>query len=340
MKKKWSGNTNEVIADYRKLQPLYQRLVEEVLFIIEQNVFFPEVKIVSIQGRSKEPDSLRDKIKRKKYTSPLEEITDLAGVRVVCNYEPNLSVIGEFVRQNFLVHEHIDKAHTLGVDRMGYHGSHYVVSLGNRYSGARYDKIKELKCEIQIRTVLQDAWALISHHLVYKDEATIPERLRRDLNNVASLLEIAQGVFDTVRDKREKYMREIEDKESEPPAFLSQPVDYDTLQVYTKWKFPELPISDFWHVRLLQDLDLSKYQTLGHIDAVVEAAKTAVEKYRLENPEWFQAGTDYITKSLGFMDLDFRQKHPWGDKTLVAFDRLSDLVISDVRHKGCESNKA
>jgi GTP pyrophosphokinase len=324
--KKRPDNTDRWIAEYRKLQPLYQRLVDEVRFILEQRSTDPKVKVVSIHGRLKKPDSLREKIERQNYANPLVEITDLAGVRVVCNYEPDLAVIGEFVRQKFAVHEKIDKSRALGVERMGYHGSHYVVSLGPKYSGARYDGITELKSEIQVRTVLQNAWALISHHLVYKDEATIPERLRRDLNNVSSLLEIAQGVFDSIREKRDVYVEEIERKEAEPPDFLSQPVDFDTLQAYTRWKFPDLPFSVRWHLRLLHDLDLTKYSTLSDIDAVVEAAKPAIDHYRQENPGWFLAGTDFITKSLGFVDLDFRRNHPWGEKTLVAFERLKGLV--------------
>jgi hypothetical protein len=209
---------------------------------------------------------------------------------------------------------------------MGYHGTHYVVSFGANYTGSRYEGITNLKCEIQVRTVLQDAGALISHHLVYKDEATIPERLRRDINNVASLLEIAQGIFDSVREKRDFYVQEIVRKEAEPPTFLSRSVDYETLQAYTKWKFPGLPISEHWHVRLLHDLDLDKYRTLRDIDAAVEAARPAVEKYSHENPCWFQAGTNFITKSLGFVDSDFRQKHRWGDKTIAAFEQLGHLV--------------
>lgn len=326
MKKEPSVKTNDAVAEYRKLQPLYQRLVDEVIFVLEQTSNDPDVKVVSIHGRTKDPDSLREKMERKKYVNPLCEITDLAGVRVVCNYEPDLAMIGDFIRQKFDVHEHIDKSQSLGVDRMGYHGAHYVVSLGANYAGARYEGVTNLRCEIQVRTVLQDAWALISHHLVYKDEATIPERLRRDLNNVASLLEIAQGVFDSVREKRDLYLKEIERKEAEPPTFLSQPVDFDTLQVYTKWKFPLLPVSEYWHAALLHDLNLAKYRTLGDIDAAVEAAKPAVERYHRDNPDWFRYGTDFISKSLGFVDLDFRRKHAFSEKTITAFEQFDHLV--------------
>jgi len=212
---------------------------------------------------------------------------------------------------------------------MGYAGVHYVVSLGSKYSGGRYEGITDLRCEIQVRTVLQHAWALISHHLMYKDEATTPDRLKRDLNNVASLLEIAQGVFNTVREKRDAYVEEVEEiarKNTAPHFLLSQRIDFDTLMVYTRWKFPSLPVSESWHSRLLEDLDLGKYRTLADIDSAVEAARPAVDHYSHENPRWFQAGTDYITKSLGFVDHAFRKKHPWSEETIAAFKRLGHLV--------------
>jgi putative GTP pyrophosphokinase len=293
--------------------------VDEVIYVLQEEIKDPLINVVSINGRTKSINSLLEKINRKQYQDPLNEITDFAGVRVVCNYESDLDSIGMVIRLKFNVHEHLDKSRVLDVDRMGYHGLHYVVSLGESYSGSRYNGITHLKCEIQVRTVLQDAWALISHHLVYKDEETIPQRLRRDLNNVASLLEIAQGVFDSVRDKRENYVNEIERNEADPKTFMSQPIDYDTLRAYTKWKFPDLPISEQWHVRLLHDLDLTAYKSLADIDVVVEMAKQSVEQYRRTNPEVFGTGTDFITKSLGFVDSAFRQKHPWGKKTIDAF---------------------
>jgi ppGpp synthetase/RelA/SpoT-type nucleotidyltranferase len=132
----------------------------------------------------KQVSSLEEKIQRKTYVSPLDQITDLAGVRVVCNYEPDLAAVSYVIRAAFQIEEEIDKSRDLGVEKMGYSGRHLVVTLGDLYLGERYNDIKTLKCG----TVLQDAWATISHNLIYKKETAIPERLRRDINNVASLL--------------------------------------------------------------------------------------------------------------------------------------------------------
>jgi ppGpp synthetase/RelA/SpoT-type nucleotidyltranferase len=319
-------NTEDVRRQFIELRPFYERLVEEVRHVLQSKIDLTDVKPVSLNGRVKEVDSLISKIGRKKYQNPLSEITDLAGVRVVCNYESDLGTISELINSNFDVYEHIDKSHDLGTDKMGYHGSHFIVALGTRYSGTRYDSIVKLKCEVQVRTVLQDAWAIISHQLVYKNEDAIPQRLRRDLNNVASLLEIAQGVFDNVRDKRFSYIKEIQQKEQNPNQFLAQAVDFDTLLAYTTWKFPPLRPSSRLTELLLRDLNIANYPTLLQIDLAVQRASAAVEAYRNENPGWFSNGTDFITKSLGFTDSQFRSKHAFGAKTRSAFVKYQNLV--------------
>ncbi len=314
------------LREYERLTSTYEKLVKEVKYTLDENLAHAEIKVAGVSKRVKTPESFKEKLERKQYENPLRDITDLAGVRVVCYYENDLQKVGAIIRSQFEVHEEVDKSGDLGVDKMGYHGAHFVISLGPRCSGPRYDAIIALKCEIQVRTVLQDAWALISHHLVYKNEASIPTPMKRDLNNVASLLEIAQGVFDSVRDKRQMYLDGIRHKDPGGSDFLSQPIDYDTLVAYTEWKFKNLPVSRHWHSRCLGDLNLRKYRILKDIDDVVEHARPAVEAYRNENPDWFKFGTDFLTKSLGFVDEEFRQKHSWGGRTREAFQRFQHLL--------------
>ena len=52
-----------------------------------------------------------------------------------------------------------------------------------------------LKCEIQIRSVLQHAWAEIEHDLGYKSELTIPKEVRRSFSRLAGLLELGDKEF-------------------------------------------------------------------------------------------------------------------------------------------------
>lgn len=311
---------------YGERQHEYKRLVDEVKFVLKAELEKCGLKIADLTGRLKTEESLLSKISRKQYADSFSEVHDIAGVRVVCLYETDLQVVGDRITQAFEVVEFLDKMHSLCTDLMGYRGLTYVVRLGKSYSGSRYEGLQDLLCEIQIRTILQDAWAQISHHLVYKAEASVPARLRRDLNNVSVLLEVAEGVFDRVRNGRQLYIDEIEQKLDSTAEFLSQPLDHETMAAYTKWKFPELPVKPELQEILLADLDRTRFSTLKDIDRAVHAAADAVMSYEKENQDLFKFGTDFVTKSLGFVDAAFRKKHGFGARTREAFDRYADKV--------------
>ena len=146
------------------------------------------------------------------------------------------------------------------------------------------------------------------------------------MNNVAALLDIAQGIFDSVKEKRSSYIKEIKHKEHDLHAFLAQPLDFDTVTAYTRWKYPGLEPSEKLTQLLLRDIDLKGYLKLQQLDTAVNRAQAAVEAYRAENPDWFKNGTDFITKSLGFVDQKFRAKHGFAPKTRMAFKKFQHLV--------------
>jgi len=64
---------------------------------------------------------------------------------------------------------------------------------------SEYALFDKMKCEIQVRTILQHAWAEIEHDLVYKSPADIPFRVRRRFASLAGLLEIADREFESLR---------------------------------------------------------------------------------------------------------------------------------------------
>ena len=100
-------------------------------------------------SRIKKYNSLRDKIKRKNYSDPIHAIKDFAGVRIVCGYESEFSEVEEIISRSFQIHEKVDKSDKLGVDKMGYHGRHYVVSLNDSKNIQFGNNSEQLCCEIQ-----------------------------------------------------------------------------------------------------------------------------------------------------------------------------------------------
>ena len=320
------GSMNQYVEDFKRKRPLYIRLRKKIKSLLRERLSETDLKISLISSRTKTTKSLKEKIKRKNYSNPSKEIKDLAGARVVCGYENEFKEIEKIIYELFDVNEKVDKTRELGVNRMGYHGLHYVVSLKPAFCKKDCVNLKGLYCEIQVRTVLQDSWSIVSHHLLYKNEAAVPDRIKRDLNNVASVLEVAQQVFDRIQEKRNDYIKEISDSTTEITSLLSQKIDYETLSAYTKWKFSELKVSQKWQNRLLSDLNHNKFSTLKDIDDAVEKARLAVEAYKKETPSLFKTGTGHITKSLGFVDIEFRKKHPFGSSSRKAFDSFDYLV--------------
>jgi putative GTP pyrophosphokinase len=73
---------------------------------------------------------------------------------------------------------------------------HYIATLKESFSGPRYDNIKDISFEIQIRTISMHAWAAISHHLEYKGEWDVPAHLKKSLNALSGLFYVADGEFE------------------------------------------------------------------------------------------------------------------------------------------------
>ena len=319
-------NLNESIMFFTNKELEYTQLKDEIVNILDENLKGLDVKIIEISSRIKDRDSLKFKIKNRNYSDPPTQVTDYAGVRIVCGYESEFNEIEKTIKKLFTIFDREDKTEELGVDKMGYQGRHYIVSLKKRVSKEKFSSLKNLCCEIQLRTILQNSWSIASHHLLYKRESIAPPNIRRDLNNVASLLEIAQQIFDRIRVSKNDYVKGIEKIPTNDKKFLSQEINFETLSSYTKRIYPDLKPSLKWQNRLLADLDRQRYKTLRDIDVVVQKADAAVNAYKKENPSWFKSGTGHITKALGFVDRNFREKHPFGGKTREAFQKYQNLV--------------
>src|SRR2546430_16718258 len=227
LSKTWSEYP-DVVRDFVELRPQYEQLWSEVAYILDKRMKDHGIEFSAITGRAKTLKSFAEKLFRKNYATP-EDITDLAGVRVVYLYKNDRSGIEKLIEGEFKVIEKVDKVDEQEADRFGYGALHYLVHLGRKSSGARYDDLKGLVCEIQVRTVLQDAWAIIAHHLSYKQESDIPKELLRKLNALSGLFSTADDQFDVIREERLAYVTEVHNLARTRNAFLDQELNLDTL---------------------------------------------------------------------------------------------------------------
>ena len=221
-------------------------------------------------------------------------------------YIDDLIKVENVISEHFEIIEKIDKLTDKAPDQFGYGAVHFVVKLGKTSSGARYDDLKNLVCEIQIRTVLQDAWAIIDHHLVYKNESNIPSVLRKKLNLLAGNFESADDEFKRIRNEREEYLIEIEQSQNSSEKFLDNELNLDSFVRYAQWKFPDLPsgtrvIDVPFFLNPLFDKNLKK---LAELDLIVDKGLTALYRYLIENGRDFLTsyGITSVVASLFFVD--------------------------------------
>lgn len=284
---------------YDGLKNCYEDLCDEVLYTLKKAIQGSNVKIHSITPREtkiKTFESFFDKVIRKGIMqNQFDLIEDISGVRIICLYRADLRNIEKIISDNFEVIQS-DTSRTRKEAPFGYSSDHYIVKFGKSCSGPRYDNIKELKCEIQVRTILMDAWATVSHHLDYKQEIDIPRDLRTDFNALAGLFYVADSHFEIfkkgVEEARERLTETVQLGEFD----LSQEINLDSLLTYMKWKFPERGITtidsdmvkelkDFGYIRLA-DLD-DKVNKVMDILKEIETKEFKQEEWK---PVWLSSG--------------------------------------------------
>ncbi len=200
-----------LIEEYGKRRPLYQEFAEVVRLILQEELQSKAIRVHSIEVRAKSIESFRRKVSRLHVMEsgrggrkePLTVITDLAGVRVITFFPKTLTDVDRILHEQFEVIEIDDKSEVLTVDdRFGYRSVHYLVKLlPNRTELAEYSRFTDLVAEIQVRTILQHAWAEIEHDIQYKSIEAMPATVRRRFIMLAGLLELADREFQAIHDE-------------------------------------------------------------------------------------------------------------------------------------------
>lgn len=135
--------------------------------------------IESIKSRTKSLESLAKKVKSRGLPFTLEaieeNITDLAGVRVVCAFPEDIYMLAEcFLKQDdiTLIQK---KDYIMNPKENGYRSLHLIVSVPIYLK----DEKRDMKVEVQLRTIAMDFWASLEHKIRYKKD--IPEEVQRKL---------------------------------------------------------------------------------------------------------------------------------------------------------------
>ncbi len=191
---------------YLELRPDYEQLLHNIYQQLRK-IVEDEGLSVTIKYRFKRFDNYCEKLVRlsKLQGSDLLQITDLLGIRVVCPFLEDLETVERLITQNFEILEMERKAEQHSFHEFGYDSVHLLIRT-EPLDRPTYLPHSGNVCEIQLRTILQEAWAEVEHELVYKSDINMPNHsIRRKLASLNASLSLSDLIFQEIRD----YQKEI-----------------------------------------------------------------------------------------------------------------------------------
>lgn len=196
----------KIINEYNDQMDRYEQVRKKAEAILNDIIVTNNFFAMPIDCRLKNVDSLIGKIKRKngKYKS-IHDITDILGFRIICYFSDTVDMIAAEIEKSFEIdtNNSIDKSASLEVTQFGYLSLHYICTLKDD------EEYSDIPFEIQVRTVLQHAWAEIEHDLGYKSDFGVPKPIRREFSRIAGLLEIADNQFIQLKKTSNEYVSDV-----------------------------------------------------------------------------------------------------------------------------------
>lgn len=213
-------------------------------------------------------------------------ITDIVGVRVVCLYESDINLIRNILEQNFEVVDVTDKITSIesNDDTFGYKGLHLDLKISKERSDLpEYKRFVNQPFEVQIRTTVQDAWSVLDHKIKYKK--TIPQVLKRRINRMAALFELADQEFQNIRDETAELEKQSQtemadaDKPTKPESEIAKLTPFTFMPVAEKtfptYRFESYKVDGFVH----ELTEINPLITSKDLENAIDDNRKTIEDY-------------------------------------------------------------
>lgn len=343
----FGAHRQEAIESYQPLLSLYREFAYAVHSILKTCLANEKIKVHSNEYRAKTIDSFGDKSatpsegnpNRPKYEHPVSQITDLAGVRIITYFLSTEEGIDQIIGSQFDVVEKTDRSELLQQEeRLGYHSVHYLVKLkASRRGLPEYARFGDLIAEIQVRTILQHAWAEIEHDIQYKSATALPKEIRRRFMTLAGLLEVADREFQAIQESSSRLQEEA--RASVQEGRLSDvEITPDALKAYLDKKLsPDGRMTAFSYEWMARRLARLSFTDLSQLDAALapyddDRVSRAVhgsrqgQLTRLDDVLLAAMGDDYARLS----GIDDAWYHSWVAKRLTSI-RAAGIPVGQFR---------
>jgi predicted RNase H-like nuclease/ppGpp synthetase/RelA/SpoT-type nucleotidyltranferase len=263
------------IEEYTREYPTRVQDAHEYVALVTEILDEAGINYLTVTGRAKSIESFAAKAGRTVdgepvYADPLRDITDQIGIRVITYVRSDVAAVAEVLGSQLTVLDDRDLGQeTASEGRFGYASRHLQVA---RNGGPT--------AQVQVRTVLQHAWAEFEHDIRYK--GTVPEEHARDFDRrftlAAGLLELADQEFTTIRDR-------LRGGAVAEPEIDADGITPRELAAYLAGQYPDAEWSRTdhyaWIASLLPELDITTLAGLGEVLAGIDADQvTARMDYR------------------------------------------------------------
>lgn len=311
------GLTAVTVSEWhRKNESVCQALSDVVATTISALLKSESIDYLAVSARVKSLSSLTEKVERKAYQD-IAEVTDMIGVRVITYIESDVQKVCNLIEKSFQVHpdKSTDKSKEMQSNEIGYRSVHYVCELGAaRISLPELTQFKTLRFEIQVRTVLQHAWAEIEHDRSYKFTGELPSLIKRRLNLLAGCLEIVDREFDALAQELDKHESESR-KATESGNLDNVELTSTSLSQYTQGRkeISELlsPVAnrDDWATILFQELKDFGIENLDDFDKIISPSFLEAFKIHIVNEQ--TNGTRFARTAMMYNDFEKYIKNSW-----------------------------
>lgn len=283
-----SNNIDKLVAEFLSQRSLYESFAKKLSELAIELLEINNISYSIIEQRVKTIESFREKLQRpgKTYKKPFKELPDIAGIRIILYYTSDIDTICRMLENEFSIIDKMssDKRSELDIDQFGYLSVHKVIKLkGKRKNIPEWKRYGSLHCEVQVRTVLQHAWAAISHKLEYKRESEVPLEHRRKLNRLSGLFELADEQFSELKIALNKSNEEVLEKIDKHN--LDIPIDLNSVRNYISKSSVANKINRYAEEAGIEILDYDLYQgdaTLIYISNLLQINTIADLDQRLQ----------------------------------------------------------
>ena len=293
-----------ILREYQDNLPRFREVEQEVKEKLRQTLADAGLLVAAIESRVKGYDSLAGKLELKghKYSS-LADLTDILGLRVITFYIDDVDKVASAVERLFDIdwENSVDKRKIHEIDSFGYLSLHYICKVPDF----------PYRFEIQMRTLLQHAWANMDHDTGYKSGVEIPKRYIRNMSRLAGMLELVDDEFSKIRIELTDYRRRVQ-------ALVRSgnldevPIDGDTFRSYLELepfsqlnkRIAAMNQAEIQEVSLMPYLAIFKaigLKTLGDISNLIRDYSEGA--YQIACYQIGLTDLDIISSSIGPQDL-------------------------------------